>query len=283
MTIQESFLTNIEEMQRGYYKFIVSRNFSSPKDAILQQYVPAGFPTEFVVEISMFTADGNTLVYNAMHKSTTDGAFSIKTLQYDNYEIRRLLFIDFGSILDNFPVGEFTVVFNFYTIEFGDIGVPLLEVSQISPSGRELELTVPFSSRTTGSNQKLEDFVRPRIPASSVMNVLEQVFDTGSIVELPTDNTRLSLTSLISSSIPAGLTAETRQYVADNADWILRNSYVVVKKRVETKISSGSTSFTDRELNNLITRTISEMYALKMSEIQQSPIPQRVQFTILED
>jgi hypothetical protein len=283
MSYQDYFKTDIDETGKLYYKFLVSRNFSSPKDALLQTYVPPNFPTEFTVELSMFSVLGGELAYNDRFTSSTNGAFSIRTLQYSNSQIRRLLFIDLRQLINEFPIGEFLLILNFYVMEVGDISNPVLQVKRISPSRTELELELtPSASLGETYTAALSQFASPRVTSNVVLDVVNQIFNTGSTtIQLNTDNTRYS-SSLLLEQLPDGLDNTATDYIIDVSQTIMSGAYNTVKNTISSDISMGKTIFTDLYLQSVITSAASMSYSQFVSATSVRNEQPIVQFVIDE-
>lgn len=262
MSYQNYFKTNIDETGTQYYKFLVSRNFSSPRDALLETYVPASFPSEFVVELTMFSALGGELAYNDRFASSTNNAFSIKTRQYSNSEIRRLLFINLRELIHEFPVGEFLLIMNFYAMEIGDTSDTVLQVKRISPSRTELELELtPAAAQVQANINALQQFSSPRVTSTVVLDVINQIFDTGSMTsQLQTDNIRFS-SELLLETMPDGLDATATEYILSASQNIMRSAYQSVRNTVSADIAAGKSIFTDIYLQSVINSAVSASYS----------------------
>lgn len=269
MTYTDAFATNIQELSQGYLKFMVSRTFSNPRDNILEMQVPANLPPEFTVELSLFSQADDALIYHASYPSSQQSAFHIRTLQYANSELRKLLFIDFSEIQQNLPIGDFRLVLSFIEEEVGSAEAPILELTAVSPSRQEIELQLSSQYNTEEYQTELMEFARPRITSEWVLVALGQIFGVSLATGMPSDNQILSFSD-ISKLLPAGLNTDIVSELDSDTQAILETAYEAAKQTVETDILNGKHTFTNVYLKDIVQTAITNSYIAYIEQKQQT-------------
>jgi hypothetical protein len=275
MTTRSNFLTDIDVMSQQYSRFMVSRVVLDNRDSILEVQYPADLPDKYFVELSLYSRFDNTLVFNETYDSEVPNQCFVRTLQYTDEQVRKLLFVDFSKVPQVIPLGEYTAVFNFFTEELGNNNDPPLFVQTISPSRAEVELELMPAYNSSEYITKLAEMASPQINSQHVQNALKQLFGM-SADEIPADNTVFTYGMVTASmEFPAGVSSaiveQTEEVTAD----ILTTAYNNATLAVAASAGEGKTRFTDTYLRTLLVEKISEAYAEYVSQQPSS------QFTLV--
>lgn len=273
MTNTKNFQSDVNLLSQRYERFMVSRVVSNPRDTLLNLQVPTTLPTAYSVEISLYSLATNSLLFNFNIRSDTQNQFFSQTLSYNEVgQLRRLLFIDFSKIdfsdyaLDVIPDGEVLAVFNFFADEIGNYDSRQLYITQISPSGREVELRLTPEFDTASNRTKLLEMARPQINSTYVLDAVKQMF--GKVAtNIPSNNTMFNFGLVTgSTSFPEGVNQSIINAVQTETNTILTASYGRVTQSIQTELNSGKKRFTDMYLRTLIENTISEVYEERRSD-----------------
>ena len=263
------FKSNIDELSQGYTKFMVSRLVSNPRDKIVETQIPTNIPDSIIVEISLYSLEDDYLVYNVAFESTDSTGIYIRTIQYSNNEIRKLLFVDFSSIKDNFPTGEFRLVLNLYVPEIGEKTEPVLETVAISPSRYELEMQLTPEYDTPEYRESISEFIKPQLTQTTVLTAIDQIFGISTTEQIPSDNSLFSYDT-VKNLFPAGLNDEIIDDLEIATTDIMQNAYTQVVSTITDDISAGKTRFTDSYLQQIISQKIIDAYDRYTTNLAQA-------------
>jgi hypothetical protein len=274
-----NFQSDINALSVQYDKFLVSRIIPSDLSSLLEIQVPAGLPTNYFVQISLYSLFDNSLVFNTAAYSNTQNQFFTEVLQYNSaagapLQTRRLLFIDFSKIvldeLELVPDGELRAVFNFFTEEFGNYNTQSLHITEISPSRREVELKLLPEYNTSTMVSKLLETSRPQINSEFISPAVAQIFGRPA-PQIPSDNTVFNYSFVTSSDdFPTGLPANIIQQIQNITNTILTQSYHRVTQSINEQLAvpNNKRRFTDIYLHDIISQSISQSYAAITSPTQ---------------
>lgn len=256
----DTFKSNIKELEQGYTKFMVSRLVSNLRDKIVETQVPATIPDDAIIEISLYSMDDDYLVYNAAFVGSEAGGVGLRTVTYANQEIRRMLFIDFSAIKNNFPIGEFRLVLNIYVPEIGGPEDLALETAIISPSRYEVELQLTPEYDTTEYRERLATFAKPRLTSTSVLVAIDQIFGVPTTETIPSNNDRFTYNT-VEQQFPSGLNDNVLTELEAVTVTILQEARIAVVTHINDKILAGQKFFTNTYLQQIIFTQIVEAYA----------------------
>lgn len=278
-----------------YVKYTVSRAIANKQDDLLEVEVPADFSEKLLknnIEVNLYSLADNSLIFSDVIKNTEDttGAFYTETLQYGDDTLRKLIYIDFAKVIPNLalPSGQYSVTINFFSDELGSYDNRILKVNKISTSRTEVELKL-----TDASQQKaLEAVGIPRIPANDVHPILIQIFnqEKANDLKLPTSPIKIDSSSLY-QNFASGSGEKLVQYGFDVDDGsriginsimqnVLNEAYpIAAQTATDMILISGSTSFTETELSDIVINAIDLAYesALKDETIN----PQNYRFDLI--
>ena len=269
MTYTNSFRTNIDEQSQGYLKFMVSRTFSNPRDNILEMQVPAMLPDEFTVELSLYSLSDDSLVYNVVYASSNQNSFHIRTLQYENEEVRKLLFIDFSAIQENLPVGDFRLVLNFLADDVGTAGQPLLEVTTVSATRQEIQLDLLPQYDTEEYQNVLMEFAQPRVTSQWIYTVIDQIFGKVTTQLMPSDNSVLKKES-IRALFPEGLNNIALQELDTATQTILNSAHTSSVSKINLDILANKPTFSNVYISDVVSTNITSAYNIYVTQSMQS-------------
>lgn len=293
----QNFQTNnFSELSELYPKYTVSRILANKQDDLLDMEVPVEFSDALLqnnIEINLYSLADNSLIFSDVIRksSTATQIFYTETLQYDNYSVRKLLYIDFSKIIPNLeiPSGRYSVTLNFFADEIGSYDNKILKVSRIATSRTEVELKL--TDRT--QKQKLLTLAEPRIDTKDIFVVLKQMFnqplqsnDTGSFSPVKIDS------STLYPNFPNNLGNRILQYNFDDdtpppknqigINTITQNILNVVYPKIVTVtqkgITAGSGSFTQTELLSNIERELNIAYESVIEDKRNNPQKYRFNF-----
>jgi hypothetical protein len=198
MANQQNFKSDIQTLSTQYIKYSVSRIFNNGKDNLLKMEVPV--PSSALlntdVEINFYSLFDNSLVYSDVIPAARK-AISTEVFQYTDGTFKTLLFIDFTKLTDyGFPVGQYQLVLNFTENEIGSHIDQPLKVSNISPSGLEIELEYINEPDI----EELKNFASPQINKTWIYDAMKQIFNQPNNQQsnIPTITTPLDM-SLVST------------------------------------------------------------------------------------
>lgn len=290
MANQANYESNVQQLSEQYPKFTVSRVIANSKDSLLNMQVPADFSDallENTIEISLYSLADNSLVFSDVIRNVSGSVYT-KTLQYEDNSLRKLLFVDFSKqILADLPVGQFSVTVNFFANELGANDNRALKISKISTSRTEVELKLMDSTL----QPKLSEFAIPSIPARYIRPVLQQIFNQSGSEEI---NVPISQAKIDSASIYESFSSGSGQllvqYGFDEDDGsrigintisqnVLNIAYGIALNTVREKIVSGSTRFTEVELNQYVVDAIDIAYDEALND--EALNPQNYRFDLI--
>jgi hypothetical protein len=256
----------------GSSKLLASRVFVNNLDALLELQLPTNVPSEFDVEISLYSLADNSLIYNATFSNNVTNLLQVKTLGYNGSVTpneRRLLFIDFSKIAFPFEniTGRYQIVLNFFAREIGSFDSASLYVTNISNSGRELELQLRSEYNTPQNRQQLYNFASPQISNTWVMDALKQIFNqpNSTTSNIPTDKTALTydiVTSFYSPETRAilanpNVSSATKAVIQSQVQSVLNRAYGIATGSVITQRGQGVVRFTRDNLINITSASLS--------------------------
>jgi len=190
-----NYESNILQLENQFSRYSVSRIVESPRDDLIKVEVPSQFPDVFSVEISIYSYANNRLIFNVTVDSQLNNLFSFVTLEYlQDSSKRRLLFIDFSKIPEEFPDGRFEIVLNFFAPEIGSATTQSLLLTKISPSRTEVELKLTPEYRTPQSASQLRNFALPQINSTWALEAVKYICNQSQSFNpnIPTDKTPLT-------------------------------------------------------------------------------------------
>lgn len=282
MANQKNYVTDLQTLSESYTKYTVSRIIANKKDNLLDMEMPADFSDallENTVEINLYSLADNSLVYSNVMRNVS-GSIYTETLQYEDNSFRKLLFVDFSKAqITDIPTGQYSVTVNFFADELGSFDNRVLKITKISTSRTEVELQL--TDTTLQSN--LEQFAIPRIPARYTIPILQQIFNqekTGSVT-LPISPAKIDSSSIY-QNFSSGSGELLIQYGFDEDDGsrlgintiaqnVLDEAYKLVTPVILGKIQSGSTSFTEAELNEYVIDAIDVAYDSAINDETNNP------------
>lgn len=275
MANQENYKSNLESLSQQYIKYSVSRIIADNRDNLLEAEVPASFPQQISnanVEINLYSLADNSLIYSDFISNAITGAVTVQTLQYSDNTKRNLLFIDFSKLTDLIiPVGQYSVSLNFFENEIGAYDNRSLNISVITPSRTEVELT--------GNNiSELNEFALPSISSTWILAALTQAFNqSGSNVTIPANNTVLSSGSIGAQMPTVATQIDSYNFngVYDVAQTILDGAYITAVSDVSKLISENKTRFTTETLGTIISSSLAAEYKkyLDANTVSVSQLP----------
>lgn len=278
-----NYQANIENISQGYTRFNISRILANKNDDLLDMEVPADFSEALIennIEINLYSLADNSLIFSDVIKNVS-GSVYIQTLQYDDNSLRKLLYIDFSKISDLvLPSGQYDVTLNFLADELGSYDDRILKVNRISTSRTEVELKLTDLTR----QQTLEQFATPSIPAEFIKPILRQIFNQEGADEvvLPTSPIKIDSSSLY-QNFASGSGEKLVQYNFDDDDGsrigintimqnVLNDAYPIALQTAQDMMNlSGSTSFTETELSNIVVNAIDIAYDAALDDEAQNP------------
>jgi hypothetical protein len=290
MANQKNFKTNINQLAQQYTKYTVSRVVDNKADDLLDMEVPADFSEALLennIEINVYSLADNSLIFSDFIPNSSQ-AISTETLQYPDNTQRKLLYIDFSKLPELIlPIGQYEVILNFFANEVGAYDNRILKINKISPSRKEVELKL--TDLTKQSN--LEQFAIPRINTTWIEPVLKQIFNQSGSEQLnvPASSAKIDSSSIY-QNFASGSGQKLIQYGFDEdrgtqigintiAQNILNNAYPLALSSVQKLISSGSSSFTETQLDTIVINAIDIAYDTALEDEKNNP--QRYRFDLI--
>jgi hypothetical protein len=283
---------NFESNPSSYYgpKFTMSRIIANLKDSLLDMEVPADFKERLLennIEIALYSLADNSLLFSDVIKNTNK-VFKVETLQYEDNTFRKLLFIDFAKVSTlAIPPGRYSITLNFFQNEIGDYFDRPLKVTKISTSNTEVELKLT----DVELQDELSMFAIPRINVEYIHPVLLQIFNQSGSADLriPTSPARIDSSSIYQNfSSGSGELFLKYNFDDDNNEFlgintiaqnVLDLAYPIVVETIDSKILSGSTSFTEDELINYVVSALDTVYDYALKDEEDNP--QRYRFDLI--
>ena len=294
MANQQNYASDVSRLAESYNKYTVSRIIANKRDNLLDMEVPAYFSDNIThnntsIEINLYSLADNSLIFSDVIKNVS-GSIYTQQLQYDDNSLRTLLFVDFSRVgLVDIPTGQYTVTLNFFRDELGSYDDRTLNVSRISTSRTEVELSLA----DTTLHQKLARFATPAIPTEYIETVLRQIFNQeipSNAVVPPTSPVRITSANLYSNFesgsgerlVEYGFDIDDENRIGINtiAQNVLNAAYRIAGRNVRnTIVASGSIGFTEDQLITYVVDAIDEAYDAALADEQQHP--QRYRFDLL--
>ena len=290
MANQKNFKTNINQVLQQYSKYTVSRVIGNKADDLLDMEVPADFSEALLennIEINVYSLADNSLIFSDFIPNNSQ-AIRTETLQYPDNTKRNLLYIDFSKLPELLlPVGQYEVTLNFFANEVGTYDDRILKINKISPSRKEVELKLTDLAKQS----TLEQFAIPRISVTWIEPVLKQIFNQPNSdgLNVPASSVKID-SSTIYRNFDSGSGQRLVQYGFDEdsgtqigintiAQNVLNTAYPLALKSVQTLISSGSTSFTETQLDTIVIEAIDIAYDIALEDEKNNP--QRYRFDLI--
>lgn len=262
---KDTFASDIDFLQQAYSRFSVSRIASSDSSVILQQMVPAELPDRFAVEILFYSLSDERFIYSLTLDNFSDQILSVKTVQYDDDSYRRFVYLDLSDYISSFPLGDYRAIFNFFVPEVGNAYEPILELSNISTSGREVELQVQQRYLNSETEAVVRDFAAPYITEEYVLDALAQSFGQKTS-PIPSDNT---VTHVGTLEFPDTLLPAVQDEMISASMSILTAAHSASRATVISDIQSGKRIFTITYLDSVVSQSIAFSYADYVSRQNQ--------------
>jgi len=271
-------------------KFTVSRIIENRNDSLLDMEVPADFAEKLLennIEINLYSLADNSLLYSDVIKNSNKAIY-VETLQYEDGTFRKLLFIDFAKVTAlSVPPGRYSVTLNFFADEIGNYETRPLKVTRVSTARTEIELKLT----DVELQDELNTFAIPRINSEYIRPILKQIFNqegAGDLI-LPVSPAKIDSSSLY-RNFASGSGDKLLQYNFDDdvgefvgintiAQKVLNEAYPIALTKIENKMLSGSTTFTETELTFDIVSAIDEVYDSALKDEEDNP--QRYRFDLI--
>jgi hypothetical protein len=286
----QNFQSDIESLSDTYIKYTVSRVIADKRDNLLDMEVPAEFSERLLennVEVNLYSLADNSLIFSDVIKNVSESIFT-RTLQYEDNTQRTLLYIDFKKLPDLIiPVGRYSVTLNFFQDELGSYNDRLLKVSKISTSRNEVELKLTDTTKLS----ELAQFSIPRINVGYILPVLAQIFNQpdSETLDLPVSPAKIDSASIY-LNFASGSGQKLIEYGFDEDDGslvgintvtqnILNEAYGIAQTDVINRMFSGSKSFTEEELSNIVINSIDIAYDSALND--EAINPQNYRFDLI--
>lgn len=216
-----NYATNTQPLAGRYTKYMVSRVIDNPKNKLLELEIPAEIPEKFVLELMFYSLDSNYLLSSISLTDEDTDVIKTTTLSYSDTSIRRLLFIDFSSLSINIEQGRLQLVLNFFVPEVGGFNQSKFSLTRISPSRKEVELSLIPQCITDDILEELKIFTSPQINSKWVMDAIGQIFNQPA--SLTSNNIPTDRTNLIFGIIKEYLPSSSRDFLNNTASIELNN------------------------------------------------------------
>ena len=267
-----NYTTNIQNLAGRYTKYMVSRVIDNPKNKLLELEIPAEIPEKFIIELSFYSVDNNYLLSSITLSDEDTDVIKTTTLSYADTSIRRLLFIDFSSLSINIEQGRIQLVLNFFVPEIGGFNESKFTITRISPSRKEVELSLIPECITDDIVDELKTFSSPQINSKWVLEALKYICNqTGSLNQnIPTTKASLSF-DIIQSYLPASqsikindpnVSGEYTASIKQSTQKILDNTYAYASESIKNMIGN-QTRFTDAMLVTIVSSSLAKALTIK--------------------
>ena len=251
---------------------MVSRIIDNPQNTLLEVEMPPNIPQNFVLELSFYSLTENYLMSSVFLTSDDTDVVSVTTLRYVDTSIRRLLFIDFSKLNTNIEEGRLQLVINFFIPEVGAFDESKFSLTKISPSRKEVEMTLIPQCITTESIQELKTFASPQINSTWVLDALKYICNqTQSLnTNLPTVTASLSF-NIIQSYLPISqsnkingtdVSGEYTASIKQATQELLNNTYAFASQSIRSMITTQS-RFTETMLIDIVSSSLGQAVALR--------------------
>lgn len=217
-----NYATNIANLNGRYTKYMVSRVIDNPQNKLLEIEAPTEIPENFVLEILFYSLTENYLLSSVFLTSEDTEVVKVTTLRYADTSIRRLLFIDFSKISINIEEGRLQTVINFFVPEIGGFDESKFSLTRISPSRKEVELSLIPQCITEDILKELKIFTSPQINSEWVFDAIKQIFNqpaSSTSNNIPTDKTNLTF-GIIKEYLPSS----SKEFLNNTASIELNNT-----------------------------------------------------------
>ena len=260
-----NYATNIQTLAGRYTKYMVSRVIDNPKNKLLELEVPAEIPEKFIVELMFYSLESSYLLSSIALTDEDTDVLKVTTLSYPDTSTRRLLFIDFSNLSINIEQGRIQLVLNFFVPEVGGFNKSKFSLTRISPSRKEVELSLLPQCITDDILEELKVFSSPQINSMWVLEALKYICNQTQSLNpnLPTVTTPLSF-DIIQSYLPLSQSIKLNdplvsgQYtssIKQSTQTILDNTYAYASESIKDMIRDN-TRFTDTMLINIVSSSL---------------------------
>jgi len=232
---------------------------------LLQYIVPAEIPEKFVVELMFYSLESSYLLSSIALTDEDTDVVKVTTLSYADKSIRRLLFIDFSSLSINIEQGRIQLVLNFFVPEVGGFNKSKFSLTRISPSRKEVELSLIPQCITDDILEELKVFASPQINSKWVLDTFKYLCNQSQSLDLniPTEKTSLSLDIVkaflpVSESFKLNDPSSSGAYTASiesSIQEILNATYNFASQSIEERLPE-TTRFTDVTINTIFSSSL---------------------------
>lgn len=267
-----NYTTNTSALNGRYTKYMVSRVIDNPQNRLLEIETPTNIPEKFVLELMFYSLAENYLMSSIFLTSDDTDVVSVTTLRYADTSVRRLLFIDFAKISTNIEEGRLQLVVNFFIPEVGGFDESKFTLTRISPSRKEVEVSLIPQCITTGSIKELQTFASPQINSEWALEALKYICNQTQSLNpnLPTVTASLSF-DIIQSYLPASQSIKLNnpnvsgQYTASikqTTQQLLNNTYAFASQSIKDKLRD-TPRFTDSMLIEIVSSSLGRALSLR--------------------
>ena len=193
MPNQSNFRSDITTVTDN--RFNASRIVRYPTEGVLNEEVPAsfGFSDGDNIELHFYTIPGNQLLLS-IRLDRMDNVIKSHIVSYTNGPSKNYIRIDFSEIFRKKNLilvpGDYRMVMNFFSDEIGSFDYKKLNITTISPSRGEIELTFNDSDGEVSidENQRLVyEFVEPSMEKIYAVGAADKIFKSGVQMNDPTE------------------------------------------------------------------------------------------------
>lgn len=272
-----NYATNTTTLNGRYTKYMVSRIIDNPQNRLLEIEAPANIPESFVLELMFYSLAENYLMSSIFLTSDDTDIVSVTTLRYADTSVRKLLFIDFSKINTNIEEGRLQLVINFFVSEVGEFDESKFSLLRISPSRKEIELSLIPQCITTSSIEQLQLFAAPQINSDWALEALKYICNQTQSLNpnLPTVTASLSF-DIIQSYLPASqslklnnpnVSGQYTESIKQTTQQLLNNTYTFASQSIKDKLLD-TPRFTDSMLIEIVSSSLGR--ALSLSNYNSS-------------
>lgn len=264
-----NYATNIQSLAGRYTKYMVSRVIDNPKNKLLELEVPADIPEKFVVELMFYSLESSYLLSSIALTDEDTDVLKVTTLSYPDTSTRRLLFIDFSSLSINIEQGRIQLVLNFFVPEVGGFNQSKFSLTRISPSRKEVELSLIPQCITDDILEELKVFSSPQINSTWALKAMQYICNQTQSFDknIPTDQTPLSF-DIVKQFLPPTVTAQLNNpntsgiftsSVQMSTQTLLNNTYNQASQSIQAQIAQNVV-FTDTKLMEIFSASLGTAY-----------------------
>ena len=285
MANKNNYTTDTTQVPSEYTRYTVSRVIVNKNDDLLSFEAPADFHEHLIentVELNLYSLEDNSLIFSDVIYGPD--ALETRTVQYNDGTTRTLLFIDYTkldeTLLDFIPSGRYSITLNFFADEVGSYNNKILKINKISTSRNEVELKLTNTSELP----TLYQFAIPRISVEYIETALKQIFNQPGAITLtaPMSSIVINSASLYQNFsngdgerlVQYGFDVDNGTQLGINTitQNVLNDAYPLAKSVIDTKIlASGSTSFTENELIEIVINAINRAYDIAIDDELRNP------------